>query len=72
MVIVEKFLCESNYRYQDGDVTLSAYLARVLEGEICLTVHDQIRWVNAKEIKEYNLLPADKPIAERIIKLGYI
>ncbi len=60
------FFCESIYSYPQGAVRLLAYFAEIIQGEITLRVHDQIKWVTADELTGYNLLPADIPIADKL------
>jgi 8-oxo-dGTP diphosphatase len=63
---VGDFFCESIYRYPKGTIRLLAYFAEIVRGEIGLSVHDKIAWVTADEIRAYDLLPADIPIAEKL------
>ena len=60
------FFCDSIYSYPKGTIRLLAYFAKIIRGEICLTVHDQIAWASADELRQYSLLPADIPIAEKL------
>lgn len=64
---VKDFFCESIYEYPQGAIRLLAYFAEITGGEIRLTVHDDCRWVRADELTGYGLLPADVPVAEKLV-----
>lgn len=63
---VRELLAESIYTYPQGSIRLLAYRVQSDPGEIRLQVHDQYRWVSAEELPGFDLLPADRPIAEFI------
>ena len=50
--------------YDFGEIELIAFLVPKYTGEIKLVDHDQIKWVEARRLLEYDLAPADIPIAE--------
>lgn len=48
-------------------MTLQAYFAQRLDTrELSLTAHREYAWVTVPELTNYNLLPADQPIAEKL------
>ena len=56
------------YRYPERTVLVLAYRCRWLSGEIVdLEVHEHC-WVRPEELLEYDLLPADISLAERIAR----
>jgi 8-oxo-dGTP diphosphatase len=57
-------LTENIHTYETCAIRLLAYRATILSGELCLHVHDEYRWVRISDLMHYQLLPADKPIAE--------
>ena len=59
-------VAESSYCYDHGDFTILAYEAEIQSGELCLTVHDRAEWVGVDTLLDYNLAPADIPIAETL------
>lgn len=67
-VKAEKILTRSIYRYDHGEFEIIAIGVTILDGEIELRVHDQASWVPLNKILSYDLLPADIPIAQFIIK----
>jgi|LSQX01.3.fsa_nt_gb 8-oxo-dGTP diphosphatase len=57
-------ITESVYEYEAGAIRLMAYRATILSGDPCLHVHDDYQWVRIHELTQFQLLPADVPIAE--------
>lgn len=57
-------LTESIHTYETGAIRLLAYRATILSGILSLHVHDEYRWVCISDLMHYQLLPADKLIAE--------
>ncbi len=58
----------SLYTYSHGSIKLIAIDATILSGKIELTVHDKADWVPVKNLLDYNLAPADIPIAKELIE----
>jgi len=56
----------SRHRYDYGEIELIALLVPRFSGELKLTDHDQVAWVEARRLLEYALLPADVPIAQTL------
>ncbi len=54
------------HAYDFGEIELIAFLVPKFTGEIKLVDHDQVKWVEARRLLEYDLAPADVPIAEKI------
>ena len=50
--------------YDFGEIELIALFVTGFTGEIKLVDHDQFKWVEAQRLLEYDLAPADIPIAE--------
>ncbi len=50
--------------YDFGEIELIAFLVPKYTGEIKLVDHDQFKWVEARRLLEFDLAPADIPIAE--------
>ncbi len=63
-------IAESHYIYEHGEFLLKAFDAQMIRGEPTLTVHDQIAWVDPFDLEQYNLAPADIPIARTLVKLS--
>ena len=60
---VQEFITSSIYEYPQGSIRLLAYKVNFLRGEIQLRVHDRYDWVDIDQLPNYQLLPADIPIA---------
>ncbi len=56
-----------NHQYPDKNILLTAYLAGYISGELSLTDHDRIQWVEPEKLLEYDLSPADIPVAEKLL-----
>ena len=67
-VTIEDFFGESVYNYDHGSIRLIAYRVYTEDDIIILNAHDDVRWVPADQLLEYDLAPADIPIAKEIIK----
>ena len=61
---IDSFFGKSVYRYPAGEITLFAYKAKWIEGNLKLTVHSQVKWVKPCELEKYNFAPADIPFME--------
>ena len=66
--IIGEKLTESIHTYETGAIRLLAYRATILSGSLQLHVHDEYQWVSVAELTQFNLLPADVPIAEYLQK----
>ncbi len=58
---------QSEYHYDHGAFRLIAMRAYIISGEIRLHVHDQAEWVPIPDLLNYDLAPADIPIAQKLI-----
>ncbi|ABN52715.1 MAG TPA: 8-oxo-dGTP diphosphatase MutT [Hungateiclostridium thermocellum] len=67
-VSVEGFCTEVPYDYDDISIDLIAYYCTIVDGEIQMSVHDKYKWVKIEDLLNYDLLPADVPIAKRVVK----
>lgn len=63
----KKIFTESVYHYVGGAIKLIAVIADIINGDICLSVHDLYEWVSIDDLMIYKLAPADIPIANLII-----
>ncbi|MBI3550026.1 MAG: 16S rRNA (cytosine(1402)-N(4))-methyltransferase RsmH [Elusimicrobia bacterium] len=57
-------LARARHVYDFGEIELVAFLVSKFEGEPALTDHDRIDWVEASRLLDYELAPADVPIAK--------
>ncbi|OPX89206.1 MAG: CTP pyrophosphohydrolase [Pelotomaculum sp. PtaB.Bin104] len=65
---VKNYIAESIYEYPKGAIRLLAYRVDLVGGDIRLSVHDAYHWVDIRDLLSYDLLPADIPIARKLVK----
>lgn len=56
------------FKYDDKDILLLAYLCRLLEGEGKTLECNDFRWVKREELDNYEFVPADRAIVEKLKK----
>ena len=61
-----KIIAESEYQYSHGSFKLLAILTSIQSESFNLTAHDDAKWVPIDKLLEYQLAPADIPIAKFI------
>jgi 8-oxo-dGTP diphosphatase len=64
----EKILVESIYSYKNGTIKLIGIKTDLIDNRIVLSVHDKFEWVPIQMLLDYQLAPADIPIAEYIMR----
>ena len=57
------------HRYDWGDVLLLAFLCSRVSGEIQNLEVAAHRWVPPQQLCDYELLPADRPLVEKLVEL---
>ena len=67
-IAVKQFFCDSIYTYDSGTVHILSYIASWLSGNITPSDHDDYIWAEPQALLEYDLLPADIPLAEKIME----
>jgi 8-oxo-dGTP diphosphatase len=58
----------SIYRYDGKDIHFTVFKACVAAGKIELNVHNDARWVEIRDLKKYNFMPADVEFADKLIR----
>ncbi|MDP7421017.1 MAG: (deoxy)nucleoside triphosphate pyrophosphohydrolase [bacterium] len=66
-VRVGYFVASSIYDYGDFTIELLGYETEYVSGTFKLNDHSEIRWVTAVELLDFELAPADIPIAKRLL-----
>jgi hypothetical protein len=61
--IIGQKCAESSHQYDHGNFRIVAYFVEWLAGDLRPRVHDRVEWVKIRDLGEYQLLPADNPIA---------
>lgn len=65
-VSVGKAFAEVTHEYPDLTVHLTLFHAAIAEGIPQMREHNDIRWITADEIPQYDFCPADQPILEKL------
>ena len=60
--------CDSSYLYPAGGILLKCYTATLEACELQLLVHQAFAWAAMDDLLSYDLLPADIPVAQKIIQ----
>lgn len=63
----KRFIINNIYKYPDKEIDLRLYDCEYISGEFCLYDHSEYKFVDKKEIPNYDLCPADIPLANYII-----
>ena len=64
-------VCKSVYEYEHGAFEIIAIKTKLKSSNFKLSSHDKIEFVKKERLLDFKLLPADIPIAEKIIELKY-
>ena len=64
------YLCDYMFEYKDLDkkVKLFFYLINEYSGEISNNVHNQLKWIEIKQLSDYDFLEGDHEIIKKILK----
>lgn len=57
-----------DHDYDNISISLIAYYCTIVKGDIKISVHDRFKWIKIGDLLDYDLLPADIPIAKKVIK----
>lgn len=66
--IINRLICIIPYTYPHGSIILFAFEVSQSKGDIKLNVHDEVEWVELRELGMYDLLEADKLIIEKLVE----
>jgi 8-oxo-dGTP diphosphatase len=70
-VSIGKFCTEVTHDYGNMNINLIAYYCIIVNGKIQVSVHDKYNWVKINDLLKYDLLPADVPIAKKVMEEYY-
>lgn len=56
------------FAYKEKDILLLCYLCRIIGGEGKALECNDFKWVNREELVNYEFVPADLPIVEKLMK----
>jgi 8-oxo-dGTP diphosphatase len=66
---VHEVIAENEYHYGHGAIRLVGLRTEALSGQTKMTVHDAIEWVDVTQLTNFDLAPADVPIAIELQRL---
>ena len=64
----KNFIGQKVFNYPDKDINLIAIECKQIKGDIKLNEHEDIKWVNKNELRNFNFAPADKFIINAILE----
>ncbi len=56
--------------YEAFDLVMLVYACRIVEGEPRAVEVADLAWVNAPELPRWDILPADRPLVDRLVSEG--
>ena len=65
-IVIEKFVCTTNYDYPSFHLTMHCYLCGIIEDDIELREHKSACWLRSEELGNVEWLPADKDIIKKL------
>ncbi|NWO55028.1 (deoxy)nucleoside triphosphate pyrophosphohydrolase [Chromohalobacter israelensis] len=65
---VKEIFMESRYDYDGGSINLVGIIVQADAQPLKLTVHDKVEWVPIEDLMNFELAPADIPIAKALIE----
>lgn len=64
----KKFIDQKVFNYPEKDINLIAIECKQLKGDIKLNEHEDVKWVDKNELKNFNFAPADEFIVQAILR----
>ena len=67
-IVVKDHFIDSSYDYDFGTIVLHAYWATCKSKDIPVVLeHEQYKWIEPKDLPQYDFAPADLPIVQAIL-----
>ncbi len=67
-VEIGEHIIDTVHKYEGITIRLKAYITLIKNGNISLVEHQEMKWVRIMNLLDYNLAPADIPIALHLLK----
>lgn len=64
------YLCSSYFEHNGVPMEMRVYYVRSFSGEFNLYDHQQIKWVDIRELSSFDMPGPDKPIIEKLLFTG--
>ena len=69
LISAESFLINNVCKYPNKTVDLKLYRCKYLSGEFNLHDHSEYKWVDKTDLLNYDLAPADIPLAKYVMEM---
>lgn len=69
LISAESFLINNVCKYPTKTVDLKLYRCKYLSGEFNLHDHSEYKWVDKKDLLNYDLAPVDIPLAKYVMEM---
>lgn len=66
LVKVKRLFCKTEWSRPDKIIILHTFEIDSFAGEPVPSVHSQLKWVDIKELRKEELLPADRPVVDKL------
>lgn len=67
-IVAKEFIDQKVFKYPEKDINLIAIECKQISGNIKLNEHEDIKWVNKNELRNFDFAPADEFIVQAILK----
>ena len=64
---VEDFITTVKHKYNSFYLTLHAYYAKIINGDLVLSEHTDSKWLSKENLKELDWAAADVPVIEKLL-----
>jgi 8-oxo-dGTP diphosphatase len=64
---IDNYFGEIVHSYDTNTIKLIAFQGSIVKGNIKISVHDECRWVNIEELKNFNFASADIYFVEKLM-----
>lgn len=65
-ISIDEFLITVKYEYETFNLTMHCFMSHILNGNMSLNAHEQVRWLTINQIDDVNWLPADIEVVEAL------
>ena len=66
--VAGEVIAEAVHEYSGGAINLIAIEVKLLDSDLCLSVHDAAEFVSPADLLSMQLAPADIPLAEEVMR----
>ena len=68
---IGEFICKSSFTYMLVPLELLVYKARYVSGEFRAIDHDELKWVEPRDLAGYDFAKADRDVVRKLMKDVY-